>query len=77
VIWSADRDGNTDDGWVEMQADGNLVVYDDDGDAEWDSETYRDDAGTYALVMQDDGNLVVYDNASGDPLWSTQTGRIG
>ncbi|MEM7526965.1 MAG: hypothetical protein AAF416_04715 [Pseudomonadota bacterium] len=77
-VWEADRDGNTNHGFVQMQNDGNFVVYDDDRDAEFDTGTYnRDVDRPFSLVMQDDGNLVIYDSLNNDALWSIQTGRIG
>lgn len=45
-----------------MQDDGNFVVYDAGGQAEWSSMT-----GGYpgaSLAIQNDGNVVVYDAAS-------------
>jgi hypothetical protein len=67
------------DATLEMQADGNLVVYLNNADGThfkpvWSSGTYNN-AGAYAL-MQADGNLVIYKAGRTDPagaLWSTQT----
>lgn len=59
---------------LEMQTDGNLVLYDvgtgDRRSALWSSGT-SGRPGAYA-VMQSDGNFVVYRN-DGQPLWSTGT----
>lgn len=80
LIWAADRDGGSSDGQLLMQADGNLVLYDEDGDVSWDTSTYArlDGAGTdYALVMQDDGNLVLMDLTDDRVLWSSMTGKLG
>jgi len=42
-----------------MQRDGNLVVYREDGQAMWASNTIGDN---YSMVLQGDGNLAIYDN---------------
>ncbi|MFI9270794.1 ricin-type beta-trefoil lectin domain protein [Kitasatospora sp. NPDC052896] len=56
---------------LDMQADGNLVLYSlRSGLPLWSSRTYNH-PGAYA-DMQSDGNLVVY-AANGAPLWSTGT----
>jgi len=54
-----------------MQTDGNLVIYNNHGVAQWSSQTSGGDANSYAL-MQTDGNFVIYDD--GVAKWSTQTG---
>jgi hypothetical protein len=53
-----------------MQADGNLVLYNNSGRPLWASHT-EGNPGAY-LAMQSDGNLVVY-SVSGQPLWSSGT----
>jgi surface antigen len=53
-----------------MQADGNLVLYNNSGHPLWNSNT-AGNPGAY-LAMQPDGNLVVY-SLSGQPLWSSGT----
>lgn len=54
-----------------MQADGNLVLRDENGRALWHSGT----VGTgYRAIMQADGNLVVY-NKDNWGVWSTGTAR--
>jgi hypothetical protein len=55
--------------FVVMQPDGNLVEYDNSGQALWSSGTTG--SGNY-LSLQTDGNLVIY-NSSGSPLWSSNT----
>jgi hypothetical protein len=53
-----------------MQANGELVIYDKAGQAEWASGT----VGTgYRLIMQADGNLVIY-NRQPFGVWSSGTG---
>jgi hypothetical protein len=55
---------------VAMQSDGNLVVYADNNQARWSSDTYSKSANrSFKLTMQDDGNLVVYDSQSGPANW--------
>jgi hypothetical protein len=62
---------------IEMQGDGNLVVYTTSGQAVWASQStgkqYSHNAGAtyapYTLKMQDDGNLVIYDRSNKVP-WS-------
>ena len=54
---------------LNMQGDGNLVVYDENGVPRWASNT----AGRPGSVaaFQGDGNLMVYQN--GQPLWASNT----
>jgi hypothetical protein len=52
------------------QADGNVVLYDDQGTALWSNGTVGLDSDL--LLMQDDGNLVLY-ATDGSPLWSSDT----
>jgi len=54
-----------------VQTDGNLVLYNADGVAQWYTNTYGTGSGNY-LTLQPDGNLVLY-NANGTPLWNTQS----
>jgi hypothetical protein len=53
-------------GYLTMQSDGNLVLYNSNNEAGW--TTYTSGAGNYFWV-QSDGNMVVY-NANNAPLWS-------
>lgn len=52
------------------QPDGNLVLYVDDGQPIWASQTAGTSNGY--VTMQRDGNLVIY-NARGEPMWHTST----
>lgn len=52
------------------QADGNLVLYRDDGLPLWASQTAGTSVGDAS--MQEDGNFVVYD-AAGVPVWASGT----
>ncbi|MEM9813162.1 MAG: hypothetical protein AAF913_10855, partial [Pseudomonadota bacterium] len=71
-VWvSNDGGDNTDDGWMVMQYDGNLVIY-DDNDTGFSTGTHAEDGqthGAFALRLENDGNLVVRDQISGDVLW--------
>jgi len=53
-----------------LQADGNLVVYDRQGNALWNSSTRG--SGAIECVMQSDGNLLLKDKA-GRVVWATST----
>jgi hypothetical protein len=53
-----------------LQHDGNLVIYDAQGNALWSSDTWQH-AGS-RLVVQSDGNVVIYAPA-GPPVWATNT----
>ncbi len=55
-----------------MQNDGNLVMYNKEGQAIWRSNTAGDPGGR--LVVQDDGNLVIQ-GASGQKIWATNTAQ--
>ena len=55
---------------LDVQADGNVVVYAADRRVLWNSRT--DAHAGAVLVMQDDGNLVVY-SSQGSPLWNSGT----
>ena len=62
---------------VQMQPDGNFVLYRRDGNsyrALWASNTWR--TGSVRATMQDDGNLVTYRSDS-VPLWASNTWRSG
>jgi len=65
-----------------MQTDGNLVAYDNNSRAKWDSCGYTTNGshyplsttsgGPYRVVMQNDRNIVVY-NGANQVLWSSGT----
>ena len=67
-LWATDTDG-TSPGFVTMQGDGNLVVYNRSSNPIWSSDTFWD--GSW-LVVQNDGNVVIY-SPSGSAVWSTDT----
>lgn len=59
---------------LEMQRDGNLVLY-KSSKALWSTKTTGAKKGAFAL-MQDDGNFVVY-NAANKPVWHSRTATPG
>ena len=64
-MWSTGTQG-TSAGFVILQTDGNLVVYNVAGQPLWWTGSVGYANATF--VVQNDGNLVVY-NGSGQPLW--------
>jgi hypothetical protein len=57
-----------------LQADGNLVMYTDSGNAIWQSSTGSNNGKQMWLACQDDNNIVVYgDNTY---LWATETAHV-
>jgi hypothetical protein len=56
---------------LDMQADGNLVIYDKHEKPTWASDTWQKG---HKLLVQDDYNVVVYDQHM-NPVWATNTGR--
>jgi hypothetical protein len=71
-VWSS---GTANKGVVRavMQSDGNLVLYNSNGQAVWAAAT--NGPGATRLVMQHDGNLVM--QRDGTPIWHTATSRFG
>jgi len=55
-----------------MQDDGNLVVYDKNGNYKWATGSNGKGTKPYRLMMQTDGNLVVYDSKDA-AIWSSGT----
>jgi hypothetical protein len=69
--------------FLEMQLDGNLVLYSRKGlngktkdNAIWNSGTARKGKGPFKAVMQNDGNFVVYDS-TGAAIWNSNTSKKG
>ena len=60
---------------LDMQGDGNLVIYNPSGAPTWASNTVGT-GNNDRLIMQGDGNLVLY-NASGGAVWSSGTYGYG
>ncbi|MDA9004148.1 hypothetical protein N9J26_01525 [bacterium] len=54
-----------------FQLDGNLVVYKNENNPIWSSDTHGSNADR--LIMQNDGNFVLYSNDN-VPLWHSHTG---
>jgi hypothetical protein len=69
TIFYADNCFSTPKSTMYMQADGNLVLFNEYGDVMWASGTWGY-WGAYA-VMQDDGNFVIY--YYGYPIWASNT----
>jgi hypothetical protein len=53
---------------LNMQGDGNLVLYDTYHNAKWSTGTHGKGSGPYRMVMQDDGNLVIYSGS--EAIWA-------
>ena len=70
-VWETGTTGKGDR--ITMQDDGNLVIYKGDNPT-WASGT-KDKDGV-RLDIQDDGRLVIY-NSQNQPIWSTNSLRIG
>jgi hypothetical protein len=69
ISWDTGTGGSTNH--LVMQTDGNLVLYNQSGVAQWDSGT-SGNPGAH-LVLQTDGNIVLY-SAANAALWATYTG---
>ena len=69
ALWSSGTFGNP-GATINMQDDGNLVIYSTSGQALWSSGTSGNPGAK--LRMQGDGNLVIY-STSGKALWATDT----
>lgn len=57
---------------LSVQNDGNLVIYTNDGEPLWATDTYQEGMcdARVRLIMQEDGNLVLYDGEQ-NPLWAS------
>jgi hypothetical protein len=60
--------------FLNMQSDGNFVLYDCNNNVKWNVATNLNSKGPYKACMQQDGNFVVSD-ANGRSLWSSNTVR--
>lgn len=69
AIWSSKTAGKSVSN-LDLQVDGNMVLYGTNGKAVWNSRTPGHGAST--LDLQGDGNLVLY-GSNGKPSWSTGT----
>jgi|GEM_PF-2642467 len=58
-LWSSKTAGDT-PGYVSMQWDGNLVIYNVANQHVWSTGTFLPSKKGMSLVLQDDGNLVLY-----------------
>ncbi len=68
-LWSSGTAGKP-SAELDMQSDGNLVIYASNGQPLWSSDTAG--RGSSRLIMQDDGNLVIYNQSNG-ATWSSGT----
>nr|ACN77849.1 lectin protein precursor [Narcissus tazetta subsp. chinensis] len=73
-IWATNTGGLARDCHLNMQSDGNLVVYSQTNDPIWASNTGGEN-GNYVCVLQKDRNVVIY----GTARWATgtYTGAVG
>jgi len=67
VVWESGTRGER----LAMQADGNLAIYDGQGECVWAAGTSGHHGA--CLAAQDDGNLVIYAADRKKPLWHTGT----
>ncbi len=69
AVWSSKTGGHP-GAWAMLQRDGDLVVYDADGNVLMDTGSGGHADGTYSLTVQDDANLVIF-TPGGSPIWSS------
>ncbi|KAF4982279.1 hypothetical protein FZEAL_2065 [Fusarium zealandicum] len=56
---------------IVMQDDGNLVMYDNNSNATWQTDTAAGKGdSTVICAVQNDGNVILY---KGTPIWSSET----
>lgn len=60
---------------LHIYSSGNLVIYDNNYNQIWASNTINRGKQGYKLIMQSDGNLVIYDG-DGFPTWASNTNNI-
>jgi hypothetical protein len=69
-IWDSETASNYDVLYLQMQEDGNLVIYAKNLRVIWSSETLvKNPASEYILLVQNDGNVVIL-TAAGETLWA-------
>lgn len=56
------------------QDDGNLVLYDENGQPFWQTDTQGKGKGPYRFLVQDDRNLVLYDSTNA-VIWASGTNQ--
>ena len=70
-IWASNTAGKKAE-YLVMQEDGNLVLYAENGDVLWASETASEQSGRiYRFQINDDGNMVIL--RDGSPMWASNT----
>lgn len=72
ALWSSGTSGK-EAAYLALQSDGNLVLYNHQSKALWNTSTDRT-GNNNRLVLQQDGNLVIYSGLSAP--WSTGTDKI-
>ena len=80
AIWDTGTAGDAPGGHLAVQNDGNVVVYDAGGEAEWASDTHNRETlarRPFALSLEDDGALVVRDVERDQVLWTSRDGKLG
>jgi hypothetical protein len=70
--WTNGANGKNGPYKLQMQEDGNLVIYDKNNVAKWASGGGGGSNGPYKLTMQNDGNLVIYDKNNA-ASWASQS----
>ncbi|PTQ26586.1 hypothetical protein MARPO_0898s0001 [Marchantia polymorpha] len=80
-LWASNTACSRRDGHMELQPDGNAVVYvgsverwglRSPADARWASNTWGRNDGAHRIDVQDDGNTVMYNEAN-EAIWATNT----
>ncbi|BBN17254.1 protein MpGH17.21 [Marchantia polymorpha subsp. ruderalis] len=80
-LWASNTACSRRDGHMELQPDGNAVVYvgsverwglRSSADARWASNTWGRNDGAHRIDVQDDGNTVMYNEAN-EAIWATNT----
>lgn len=76
-VWASQTTG-TEPGYVEMQHDGNFVMYDGDGNPIRHTNTAGHPGAM--IQLQDDGNFVMYEDPkgphAGTPIWASASSAL-
>ena len=72
-LWASNSGGTT-PGFVTVQSDGNVVIYNAAGVPQWATNTSGNPGAR--LVVQGDGNVVVY-RSDGQPVWDRVSNTAG
>ncbi|XP_040922103.1 lectin-like [Toxotes jaculatrix] len=71
-VWASDTDGS-DAFRLCMQADCNLVMYNQDGQARWHTNSAKPTPNMCRLELTDDGKLLLYREST--PIWKSDNSR--